>query len=1160
MTSIIRWASNSLSSALDMNSAMLSGAIDVVVVEQPNGELQSSPFHVRFGKLQLLKAKGEIVHIRVNGVEAPLKMRLGSAGEAFFVERAREEEPARVEEVPASSEPEETVEATVEDKGEEVAAPSEGAVPPSEEGEAEEAEEVATSPPTRDLSAVLPKWYTQRMVSDEDSHSQDEEMLLAALEFREQQQARKFERAENESSSSTKTDDDQSSLSGVEDMSGVDEEDRREPASIEEQPTDNSWIWSYGSLPRRLHNAISSTVSSKSTPDAERPEVEAVLSDIITRVVEDAELTTEIPALGGEESPEPQPMGKSDQAPARTLLRMLWKRTMSARSTTTKDEGTAPEEDDEEQQRHDVALDDAEEHHPRVIEEEDVVVVVETAQQPRVDASSSSSSSSSSPQEEDVVVVVETAQQPRVEAASSPLEDKEPRGAAPPQYELVIRGDEVVDEQYFRSNSREIIADPRLRVRAGGAVELTLSEALPELVALAVFGSASTPAERVHDARATMASAQTTTTTTTTTTIIEGGRDEEDRENEVVPEETNAPEVTEGAPLEEGGFKLVRNILSELPSEQQSDIAAAVAAAAEDDQIELGSSDNLAALVALDQINPELSSTGNLAALISNTDLKAAFVQGMRKRSETNLAAENSSSTVVGFPLDAHGSSSSLEEPQKKERPRSASVGGGAPEQRGGLRLRSSSAGREAEATSFSIPEKKKKKNTTTTAAAAAAETSPSDATEGVAARPSPRDAPAPAHHRRRSSSRGEKGRKFFPYRKTLRPSARQIASLSLKRGANSVEFFVRKAKGEQVVSATVYRWPRSSKCVFAEVDGVIASGGVAPLQLLARRLGSNSKQQHSGVAELFTTVARNGYRIIYVTTRAIGVASSTRGALEQLWEGDVGLPRAPVLLAPGSLLDSAYYSGDFDARRFKTAALTNILALFPGRNPLWAAVARGRDDVSPYLDAGVPRGRVFRIYLDGDPQRPPVLGGFDSTGAVVSSYKRLNSLVHQTFPAFQDDDFSGRESATEYLRPLRDTHDDRFNDLNFWKLPPPKLLEKPLDLPAPAPAPLSPVDSPRDASPPGISDPPDSRKLSTISAAISTLKAAAVEVASPVVAKVAPFANNSNNNNNKFDDTTSAAAAASTSSSTSSTSIATTTTTSSRGGGLSTVLERHSI
>ena len=45
----------------EINGATLTGAIDVVVVEQEDGTYKSSPFHVRFGKLGVLKAKEKIV-------------------------------------------------------------------------------------------------------------------------------------------------------------------------------------------------------------------------------------------------------------------------------------------------------------------------------------------------------------------------------------------------------------------------------------------------------------------------------------------------------------------------------------------------------------------------------------------------------------------------------------------------------------------------------------------------------------------------------------------------------------------------------------------------------------------------------------------------------------------------------------------------------------------------------------------------------------------------------------------------------------------------------------------------------------------------------------------------------------------------------------------
>jgi len=44
-----------------INQATLSGSIDVVVVRQPDGTFRCSPFHVRFGKLGVLRSREKVV-------------------------------------------------------------------------------------------------------------------------------------------------------------------------------------------------------------------------------------------------------------------------------------------------------------------------------------------------------------------------------------------------------------------------------------------------------------------------------------------------------------------------------------------------------------------------------------------------------------------------------------------------------------------------------------------------------------------------------------------------------------------------------------------------------------------------------------------------------------------------------------------------------------------------------------------------------------------------------------------------------------------------------------------------------------------------------------------------------------------------------------------
>lgn len=73
-----------------VNPATLSGSIDVVVVRQPDGSFRSSPFHVRFGKLGILRSSEMTVDIEVNGEPVDLPMRLGENGEAFFIQDVEE--------------------------------------------------------------------------------------------------------------------------------------------------------------------------------------------------------------------------------------------------------------------------------------------------------------------------------------------------------------------------------------------------------------------------------------------------------------------------------------------------------------------------------------------------------------------------------------------------------------------------------------------------------------------------------------------------------------------------------------------------------------------------------------------------------------------------------------------------------------------------------------------------------------------------------------------------------------------------------------------------------------------------------------------------------------------------------------------------------------
>ncbi|KAK8893252.1 hypothetical protein M9Y10_021669 [Tritrichomonas musculus] len=66
------------------NPSTLSGALDIIIIEHPDGTLRSSPWHVRFGKLGLLHHVGKVVTVDINNDHAPFLMQVDESGRGQF--------------------------------------------------------------------------------------------------------------------------------------------------------------------------------------------------------------------------------------------------------------------------------------------------------------------------------------------------------------------------------------------------------------------------------------------------------------------------------------------------------------------------------------------------------------------------------------------------------------------------------------------------------------------------------------------------------------------------------------------------------------------------------------------------------------------------------------------------------------------------------------------------------------------------------------------------------------------------------------------------------------------------------------------------------------------------------------------------------------------
>lgn len=76
----------------------------------------------------------------------------------------------------------------------------------------------------------------------------------------------------------------------------------------------------------------------------------------------------------------------------------------------------------------------------------------------------------------------------------------------------------------------------------------------------------------------------------------------------------------------------------------------------------------------------------------------------------------------------------------------------------------------------------------------------------------------------------------------------------------------------------------------------------------------------HLGVAKLYTDISRNGYKMMYLTSRAIGQADTTREYLKGIKQNGFQLPEGPVIMSPDRLMTSLhrYVSSYYDLSQIR--------------------------------------------------------------------------------------------------------------------------------------------------------------------------------------------------------------------------------------------------
>ncbi|NXY41031.1 LPIN1 phosphatase, partial [Ceuthmochares aereus] len=255
-------------------------------------------------------------------------------------------------------------------------------------------------------------------------------------------------------------------------------------------------------------------------------------------------------------------------------------------------------------------------------------------------------------------------------------------------------------------------------------------------------------------------------------------------------------------------------------------------------------------------------------------------------------------------------------------------------------------------------------------------------------------------------------------YKKTLRLTSDQLKSLKLKNGPNDVTFSVTtQYQGTCRCEGTIYLWNWDDKVVISDIDGTITRSDT--LGHILPTLGKD--WTHQGIAKLYHKVSQNGYKFLYCSARAIGMAGMTRGYLHWVNERGTVLPQGPVLLSPSSLF-SAFHREVIEKKpeKFKVQCLTDIKNLFyPNTEPFYAAFGNRPADVYSYKQVGVSLNRIFTVNPKGE-----LIQEHAKTN--ISSYVRLCEVVDHIFPLLK------RSHSSDF--PCSDT----YSQFTYWREPPP--------------------------------------------------------------------------------------------------------------------------
>lgn len=229
---------------------------------------------------------------------------------------------------------------------------------------------------------------------------------------------------------------------------------------------------------------------------------------------------------------------------------------------------------------------------------------------------------------------------------------------------------------------------------------------------------------------------------------------------------------------------------------------------------------------------------------------------------------------------------------------------------------------------------------------------------------------------------------------------------MNLKRGENKITYRLfkkaTKTSPEQLifdVVASIFLYSSKSKLVFSDIDGTVTKSDV--MGHLLPKFGHHWAQPD--IAELYTSIWKNGYHVAYLTARPIGQSESTKNYLKWVDQSGHKLPTGPVFCSPDITFRSFKREViDRSPEMFKIICLLDIKQAFGFNQPFFAGFGNRNADVVSYMSKMIEAHKVFLINPQGVIKIVHDHYAKEKAETVVS-YKELNRKIDEHFPVFSE-------------------------------------------------------------------------------------------------------------------------------------------------------------